>query len=176
MAKKTAIVAYLDEPQIQWLEQKRDQGYNKSSIIRMLIKECMSKKETNENPAKVKEWRKEERKNDPFPETIKVSDSKESTKEVEEAKATTNSNKAEKNSGTNEVERYPIDVDNKDLEDEVAAIVARNDPNEQELERYKTMDYCFKNLKHIDPETAFLLGIWKGSILQYLARCEALEG
>jgi hypothetical protein len=178
MTKKILLAVGLDKAQAEWLERKREQGYNKGSIIRLLVNECMSREETNANPVRVKDWRKDKEEHVTFLETINAQ-IKDSIEENKEANAVADSKKAEtkteENQEEKEAEWFPIDGNNMDIEEAVAEIAASDDLNELESKRYKAMDYCFKNLKHIGPETAFTLGIYKGNMLQYIERNKALN-
>jgi hypothetical protein len=175
MKKKIPIVAYLEEAHTSWLDKKREQGYNKSSIIRLLINECMSREETNAHPVRVKDWKKDKEEHVTFPEIISVP-----IKETHETKVNPEVKKVETRTKENSeiIKRskwFPIDIKNTDIEDAIADMVAKNDTSNPDLEDYKAVDWCFKNMKHISTETAFLLGMFKGNMLQNLARDDALD-
>lgn len=54
---KKHLVVYLDPSQSDWLDEKAAQGYKKAVLIRFLISECMSRKESWDNPVGLKRLR-----------------------------------------------------------------------------------------------------------------------
>jgi len=51
---KRVMIIYLDEEQMEWLDEKAEQGFKKAGLLHMLISQCMEIPELRENPASLK--------------------------------------------------------------------------------------------------------------------------